>query len=647
LEQPGKNWIEISSKRLFNADNEPAKFGPIDLRLGPVFGHSCQTCGQKKCNGHFGYIKLPMKKGDGVRNPLFGNVMAFLPIMPTPSRKIAILDGKIVFDDITLTYVTILGVIDKFSHTDSELLPEPIWQDLKSVLQFYIDILFENKHGKTKKQSNQPYKGYIDDMRGKQGLLRRECLGKRTKSMARTVFSVDPNLSIDELGVPEEFVDCLETQDAYTPERAHCKRFLFVIDTVTGQRFKVKYFHPQAGIPLSRYRLVRPIHTGDWAMMNRAPSLHKYSILAFRVKIMPGRTLRINPMCCASFNADCDGDAVNIIVPQSDEAKRDCETKMLASLNIKSVRHGKNIIAPSQDFKVAAWLQNVTELDTKEQLDAFSKTVAPVLKDQTCLTFSKESMWIVTTRAGSRGDPEQYRQMWERGLDHPITMMPKNITLARGDYGPRQSYRAGLPPGHFWEACHEGRISIVQRSMGPSRTGYMQRKLIFCAGDLRWDGNQVVDSYKRPISNERFDDMKIGTYVGILMAQSFGELSTQTVLRSFHRPGEIDVDAFTVLEKLLMHPTGGSKASLISKLHKFFTDQNIAIDRRWIRLLADIKFYGGYEHSLGWGYVLEFKPPLHSLGFERIHQNLQEIIGKTDTLDSPFSQVIVGSYKEF
>lgn len=673
MERPGKDWVHIFSKRLFNADNEPANSGPIDPRLGPILGQVCQTCNEPECTGHFGYITLPTREGDGVRNPLFNSVMTFLPVKPNPSREIAVLDGTVIFDDITLTYVTILSVIEKFSQITPDKLPEMIWNDYRDILQFYINILFENKSGQTKKGSGQPYKGYIDYMKGKQGLLRRQCLGKRTKSMARTVFSVDPNLSIDEIGVPEDFIECLETQEPYTAELAKDPRFLYVIDTETGQHFKPKYFHLPTDDDPKRYRLVRPIQDGDWAMMNRAPSLHKYSILAFRIKLLPGKTLRLNPMVCAPFNADCfrkdtlifradgttapiqdikigdevmsvgpnglstgtvtqtfernypwedlrqlsfgkksitvtknhltfdcgriveagdlkefklplyditkpgvelnvpkslasiqpcyafdysdraemveiirslinaynypfetvsypnefskydlfpdfidrklkvvievwpnneawelyeqykthrteeyknigyaccfidalkytteadilkhmqnilhigptakvsipvkesdevtvynvtvgpfhtvlipvsaqtgiaipqcDGDAVNIIVPQSDEAKWECEHLMAAGLNIKSVRHGKNIISPSQDYKVAAWLQNRGSMDTKEELDEFAKTVVDTLKDKTCLTFSKEAMRIITTRAGSRGDPEQYKQM--------------------------------------------------------------------------------------------------------------------------------------------------------------------------------------------------------------------------------------------
>ena len=638
MEGPGTGWFQVTSNKVFDEDGLPAKGGVLDTHMGGVFGLRCETCKEHDCTGHFGYISLPHKEDDYLINPLFKTTMTFLPVIPLPSRKISVMDGKIALDDLSLTYITVMNILAKFSKLPPEELPWIIWQDYKDTLQFYVNILFENKIGYKKKGSGTPYTGILDSLKGKHGLIRSTCLGKRCTSMARSVFTVSPNLKIGQIGIPESFSKVLYTQDLFSDELAINEDCIEIIDKATGMRYNPEFFvklkDPE------HYYIIRGLRDGDWVMMNRAPSLHKYSILAFKAILMPGKTIKLNPMCCAPFNADCDGDAVNVIVPQSDEAKWECEHLINAERNIKSVRHGKNLIGPNQDLKVAAYLMGQGEMNTVEELDEFMPRAIQTLRDES-LTFSKDHMLLITTRADARGSVEQFKQMWERGLEHDITKVPKNITVTTE---PRESYRKGLSVGHFWEASSEGRMSMVHRSISPSGTGYMERKLVFCCGDLQWDGEKVVDACDRIISYEDFSEMHTGAYVGIMCAQSFGELSTQTVLRSFHRPGEVNVNAFNVLEKFLLRYTELDKDDYIREFDEFLIDVDINIDRRWVRLIADIKYIDGVEHSLNWSYIKQYKPPLQSMGFERVKQNLQDVIGRVDNLKSPFSQVIVGSY---
>ncbi len=358
LHELGVDLPEIWKADLFDKKKVPARWGPIDLRLGPLFGYPCETCDSIKCSGHEGFIRLPVRNKSGIRNPLFGNVMDFISVLPLPSRKINIIDGDVMFDDTTLTYVTILNILKRFQGADIQSLPIPIWDDFLVVMQYYVNILFENRSKKIKRGSNQLLKGSIDRLKGKQGLIRRNCLGKRTNNMARAVFSPDPELGIDEVGVPKEFTKSLTTQDPFSLQLLSDPKYEYVIHIPTSRWFISDRFSLNDGNP-SEFRLVRPIEDGDIVMVNRAPSLHRMSILAFWAKIQDTNTISLNPQVLACFNCDADGDAINIIAPSSEGAKRECKRIMLASKNIVSPRNGKNIIGPQQDYKLYCWYHNL------------------------------------------------------------------------------------------------------------------------------------------------------------------------------------------------------------------------------------------------------------------------------------------------
>ena len=158
---------------------------------------------------------------------------------------------------------------------------------------------------------------------------------------AGQVITADPNLSIDEVGVPRSIANNLTYPEIVTPfNREQMQELVrngpnehpgakYVIRN-DGQRFDLRFVQQREGMPLDYgYKVERHLQDGDPIIFNRQPSLHKMSIMGHRVRIMPFSTFRLNLSCTSPYNADFDGDEMNLHVPQ---VHVDCLAVMCNSL---------------------------------------------------------------------------------------------------------------------------------------------------------------------------------------------------------------------------------------------------------------------------------------------------------------------------
>ncbi|KAH8866973.1 DNA-directed RNA polymerase III subunit RPC1 [Schistosoma japonicum] len=170
-------------------------------------------------------------------------------------------------------------------------------------------------------QDHKFMRGLLQRLAGKHGRFRGSLLGKRTNFTARTVISPDPNMRIDEVCIP-----------------VHCAKLLT---------------YPE---------LERHLLDDDIVLFNRQPSLHRVSIQAFRAVVKPFRTFRFNPCCCTPFNADFDGDEMNIHLPQTEAARAEAKHLMLSLKNIVSPKNGEPLISPIQDLITATHLLTLKDV---------------------------------------------------------------------------------------------------------------------------------------------------------------------------------------------------------------------------------------------------------------------------------------------
>jgi DNA-directed RNA polymerase III subunit RPC1 len=229
---------------------------------------------------------------------------------------------------------------------------------------------------------NKSSRGIVQRLKGKQGRFRGNLSGKRVDFSARTVISPDPNLQIHEVGVPDRVAKILTF-----PERVNATNIKKLRDMIRngtdvhpganyvqqkGANFKKFLGYGNRDKVASDLKLgdivERHLVNGDIVLFNRQPSLHKLSIMCHQARVQPQRTFRFNECVCTPYNADFDGDEMNLHLPQTEEARAEALVLMGNRSNLVTPRNGELLIAATQDFITGGYL--LTQRDeflTKEK----------------------------------------------------------------------------------------------------------------------------------------------------------------------------------------------------------------------------------------------------------------------------------------
>ncbi|KAK2960400.1 putative DNA-directed RNA polymerase III subunit rpc1 [Blattamonas nauphoetae] len=214
-----------------------------------------------------------------------------------------------------------------------------------------------------------PTRGLSQRLKGKQGRFRQNLSGKRVDFSGRTVISPDPNLRIDEVGVPQLIAMSLTFPERVTSLNKHIMMDLVrngpnkypganFVKKTNGRQFMLQHGDREETAKRLQFGDIveRHLKTGDVVLFNRQPSLHRVSIMAHHARVMPYRTLRFNECVCTPYNADFDGDEMNIHLPQTQEARAEAEILMGVVYNLCTPRTGTPLIAATQDFLTASYL---------------------------------------------------------------------------------------------------------------------------------------------------------------------------------------------------------------------------------------------------------------------------------------------------
>ena len=268
------------------------------------------------------------------------------------------------------------------------------WDYLSLQIAMYIN---SDVPGLQKGDYGKQIRGFVQRLKGKQGRFRGNLSGKRVDFSGRTVISPDPNLAIDEVAVP-----ILVAKNMTYPEkvsRTNIKKLRERVKNGTTVWPGANYVH-KAGADFRLYLkygdkthvaknlqegdiVERHLEDGDIVLFNRQPSLHKLSIMAHYVKVRPHRTFRLNECVCTPYNADFDGDEMNLHVPQTEEARTEAKQLMGVKHNIVTPKNGEPIISAIQDFITAAFL--LSSLDNFYDKKTFVTTCLGMLAE--CTTF--------------------------------------------------------------------------------------------------------------------------------------------------------------------------------------------------------------------------------------------------------------------
>ena len=217
---------------------------------------------------------------------------------------------------------------------------------------------------------SKPIRAFCQRLKGKQGRFRGNLSGKRVDFSGRTVISPDPNLSIDEVAVPDRVAKVLTFPEKVTRYNKRKLQQLvingpnvhpganYVLKKDEEARRNLRYGDRVKLAKFLQYGDIveRHLEDGDIVLFNRQPSLHRLSILSHYAKIRPWRTFRLNECVCTPYNADFDGDEMNLHVPQTEEARAEAINLMGVKNNLLTPKSGEPIIAATQDFITGSYL---------------------------------------------------------------------------------------------------------------------------------------------------------------------------------------------------------------------------------------------------------------------------------------------------
>ena len=280
-------------------------------------------------------------------------VLTVLPVIPPDLRPMLQLDGgRFATSDLNDLYRRVITRNTRLKRLLEMGTPNIIVQNEKRMLQEAVDALIDNgrRGNPVKGSGNRPLKSLSHSLKGKQGRFRQNLLGKRVDFSGRSVIAVGPDLKMYQCGLPREMAIQL-----YKP---------FVINELVNQKIAgshkvaekmIERFDPQIWDVLEELMDNHPV------FLNRAPTLHRLGIQAFKPKLVEGRAIRLHPLVCTAFNADFDGDQMAVHLPLSEKARAEAEILMLASNNILGPKDGKPIVTPSQDMVLGNFYLNMEE----------------------------------------------------------------------------------------------------------------------------------------------------------------------------------------------------------------------------------------------------------------------------------------------
>ncbi|MBO7642583.1 MAG: DNA-directed RNA polymerase subunit beta' [Alphaproteobacteria bacterium] len=287
-----------------------------------------------------------------------------LPVIPPDMRPLVTLDaGHVAASDLNDLYRRVIIRNNRLKRFMEMHAPEIIVRNEKRMLQEAVDSLFDNGHKACPmvSQNRRPLKSLSDSLRGKSGRFRMNMLGKRVDYSGRSVIVSGPSLKLHQVGLPKAmalelfkpfvFARLLAGDYANTLKTAR-KMVENGEDIVWEILEKVIYEHP--------------------VLLNRAPTLHRLSLLAFEPVLIEGKAIRLHPLVCKGFNADFDGDQMSVHVPISLEAQLEARTLMLSSNNVLSPANGEPMIVPSQDMVLGVYYISLMNGNVDEKSPRFA-----------------------------------------------------------------------------------------------------------------------------------------------------------------------------------------------------------------------------------------------------------------------------------
>ncbi|XP_049853446.1 DNA-directed RNA polymerase II subunit RPB1 [Schistocerca gregaria] len=312
-------------------------------------------------------------------------ICTVLPVPPLSVRPAVVMYGSARNqDDLTHKLADIIKSNNELMRNEQAGAAAHVISENIKMLQFHVATLVDNDMPglpRAMQKSGKPLKAIKARLKGKEGRIRGNLMGKRVDFSARTVITPDPNLRIDQVGVPRSIAQNMTFPEIVTPFNIDKMQELVrrgnsqypgakYIVRDNGERIDLR-FHPKSSdLHLQcGYKVERHVRDGDLVIFNRQPTLHKMSMMGHRVKVLPWSTFRMNLSCTSPYNADFDGDEMNLHVPQSMETRAEIENLHITPRQIITPQANKPVMGIVQDTLTA--VRKMTKRDVfleKEQM---------------------------------------------------------------------------------------------------------------------------------------------------------------------------------------------------------------------------------------------------------------------------------------
>tara|TARA_Y100000310_G_scaffold263715_1_gene274065 strand:- start:8624 stop:12325 length:3702 start_codon:yes stop_codon:yes gene_type:complete len=282
-----------------------------------------------------------------------------LPVIPPALRPMVPLEGgRHASSDVNDLYRRVINRNNRLKKLQDINAPEVIQRNEKRILQEAVDALIDNsiRHGNTmfsamSQSQRRPLKSLSDYLKGKQGYFRGNLLGKRVDYSGRSVIVIGPDLEIDQCGLPKHMA--LELFRPFVISKLLEKELAY---NIRGAGRLI-----EDGIP-EVWAILEDVIKDKHVLLNRAPTLHRQGIQAFRPILIEGNAIQIHPLVCEAFNADFDGDQMAVHVPLSDEAQLEAKEIMSARENVLKPGSGEVVTNARQDIILGCyWMTKIVE----------------------------------------------------------------------------------------------------------------------------------------------------------------------------------------------------------------------------------------------------------------------------------------------
>lgn len=329
-----------------------------------------------------------------------------LPVLPPDVRPMVQLDGgRFASSDLNDLYRRVINRNNRLKRLIELKAPEVIVRNEKRMLQEAVDALIDNsaRRGRGAQLSlgakRRPLKSLSDMLKGKQGRFRQNLLGKRADYSGRSVIVIGPELSLNQCGMPKrmalEIFKPFVIRELLARELAH---------NVRGASRLMEDAPPEV------WGILEEVIRGKHVLLNRAPTLHRLSVQAFRPVLIEGLAIQIPAMVCQAFNADFDGDQMAVHLPLTEEAQTEAETLMLPGCNLLKPATGDPIVVPTKDIVFGIyWLTREDESSHRAgstRPKMFASPEEAVLANQNGFVGLRERIFARVKKGGKKGGEE-------------------------------------------------------------------------------------------------------------------------------------------------------------------------------------------------------------------------------------------------